>query len=227
MTIYKNLNLHISQFSTDTVIFAEVFPDIKKGKSRDRARSILEAAIESYRVNGIENTTYERIAEIAGISRPLIFKYFADYDDIFYKSVKLIRVHFQLFAVDAIKKQNHPTEKVRAYVHSTFEWLEKFPSYASGLLLYLQRCSWSERERDLNTQFTEAGRSRIEALIRLGLETGEFSCADPLVMAKQVQTVITGAVVTQLTENLQNNGDYQNDVMALCLGLCGAKPSVE
>lgn len=216
-------NLQNSYREIERVVHAELFPDLTKPKVRDRAVSILEAAIESYRVVGIENTTYERIAERAGISRPLIFKYFTDYEDIFYKSVKLIRVHFQTFAVAAIRKHKTPTEMLRAYIESTFDWIERYPSYASGLLLYLQRCSWDERNRDLNTQFAEAGRSRIAALVRLGVEAKQFNADSPDVIAKQLQTIIAGALVTAACEVHPDKRKYRREILVLCLGLVGVK----
>jgi hypothetical protein len=112
-------------------------------------------------------------------------------------------------------------------VQSTFDWLETYPSYASGLLLYLQRCSWNERDRDLNTQFTEAGRVRIAALVRLGVEAGEFHCSDPDVTAKQIQTVITGAVVTLLSEGLPEKARFHQETRDLCLKLVGLQPYSE
>ena len=219
--------LQNSQSEIDHVVYADLFPKLAKPKSRERALSILHAAIESYRECGIENTTYERIAENAKISRPLIFKYFKDYDDIFFHSVKYIRVHFQFYAVQAIGKQDQPIAMLSAYIDSTFDWIENFPSYASGLLLYLQRCSWDERNRELNTHFVETGKSRIAALIRFGVKGGQFRTRDPDTTAKQIQTIIAGAMITSACERLPDKKNYQAEILDLCLSLVDIKQRVE
>lgn len=201
--------------------FVEFLPSLTKDSSRKRALSILAATIQSYGELGIENTTYEEIAKRADISRPLLFKYFKDYEDLFYNSVKLIRVHFQQFAVEAFKEAKTPTEKMRAYVQSTFEWIDKHPDFAGVLLLYMHRCSRSARERDFNTQFSETGRMRIAGLIRLAEAQGEAKCADADAAAGLIQTVIAGAMVTSASVYNLHPTAYQKQIQDLCLNIAG------
>lgn len=222
-----NKKLQKRKFDAENVLFLEMFPELTKTKTQNRALTILEAAIRLYREEGIENTTYERIAKVAKISRPLIFQYFSDYDDLFYKAMKFIRVQFQFFAVEAIKKApNNPKDRFIAYVESTSDWCEQFPNYASGLLLYLQKSSCVDRDRDFNTQFSEAGAERIATLIEEGVAAGQFQVEDARTTAKQVQIMIAGCVVTQLTENVPNKKTYRASVLIVCLALVGSKSSV-
>lgn len=212
-----------TQSEINHVLFGDMFPQITKPKNRMRAISILHGAIENYWKKGIENTTYEDIAVRANISRPLIFKYFTDYEDIFFHAVKYIRVHFQVKAVEAMEKVNTPAEKFVAYINSTFEWVYEYPSYSSGLLLYLQKCSWDERHRELNTHFAEAGKARIAALLSYGISVGDFEVQDHSQTAKQIQTIIAGALITAACENLSNKRKYQEEIVELCCALVKIK----
>jgi AcrR family transcriptional regulator len=207
----------------DQVVFAEIFPNLKLNKGKQRAYAILLAAIQCYRERGIENTTYQDIAKKNKVSRALIFQYFKDYDDIFYHAIKLVRVRFQQHAVDAMKLKTSPTEKLRSYIQSVFSWIDKHPAFASTLLLYFHRCSSKAYDRDLNTQFTEVGQMRIAALIRAGIQTNEFKCDDPDGTAHLIQTQITGASLTRLTVNLSSPESYEKIILDHCLGLVGVK----
>jgi AcrR family transcriptional regulator len=215
-----NKNLQKSINKNDLPEFLAHWPKLS---SRKRAHSILLAAIANYASKGIENTTYDDIAKAAKISRPLIFSYFKDYEEIFYYVVKLIRSHFQDFAVAALKKQSSPTEMLSAYVTSTFQWLDQYPNHAGTLLLYLQRCARNSRDRDLNTQFHEAGQLRLAALIRLAEDKGQAKCKDPDSAARLIQTVIAGALVNSVSVTMSDKARFREQVLTLCLGVAGIK----
>lgn len=216
----KKYNLHNGLNKVDSHI---LLPLLTKEFRRRKAISILSAAIENYAELGLENTTYEAIAKRAKVSRPLIFQYFRDYEDIFYNSVKLIRVHFQEFAVKAMAHEDSPAEKLKSYVRSTFAWQEMHPAFSGTLFLYSQKCGRNERDRDLNTQFHITGRQRLVTLINAGLARKQFKCDDPEAAAEMIQAIIAGGMLTTMSVALSNKKMYQQHILELCLGLLKAK----
>lgn len=214
-------NLQKSKKSTNiqNIIYGEAFERWVKTSARLRAQSIVEAAIHCYLMYGFENSTYEKIAKKAQVTRPLIFKYFKDHEELFYYAVKLIRVHFQHFAVEALRPQKTSKDKLSAYIFSTFQWIDSHPAYASVLILYLQRCMNRPRDKDLNTQFSLAGAQRIAGLIQMGVENGEFACGNIEVQAKNIQTLIAGAFLTQVSEVLPDIRLYRQNIHDLCMSL--------
>lgn len=53
--------------------YAYLFPEVDKSRSQRRSLQIIDGAIEVFARHGVENTTDQMIAEISGVSRPLIF----------------------------------------------------------------------------------------------------------------------------------------------------------
>lgn len=222
--IKQLVTLQISNYSDDEALLKLIFPQLTKKLSRDRSATILMAAIACYAADGIEKTTYEAIARRAQVSRPLLFKYFADYDEIFYQAMNLIRLHFQRYTLSATEREASPTRKLGAYLSSAFDWMELHPDFAKGHLLYLQRCSRSQRERDLNSQVTENSRQRISALIRTSTERQGFEVRDLNLTAQRIQSVLTGAMMTLQTENIEDEMTFRADTLAVCQSFVRVKP---
>ncbi len=60
---------------------AAAAPPLRRGDARRAA--ILDAAIDEFSANGIRGASMARIASGAGVSRPALYQYFANRDDIF------------------------------------------------------------------------------------------------------------------------------------------------
>lgn len=217
-------NLQFSNDRDDEALLDQLFPQLGKKLSRDRSAGILLAAIAGYAADGIEQTTYETIAKRARVSRPLLFKYFADYDDIFHQAMHLIRLHFQRYTSAAVDREMVPARRLATYLSSAFDWMELHPEFAQGHLLNLQRCSRSSRERELNSQVCENGRQRIAALIRESTTRQGFEVRDLNSTAQRIQSVLAGAMLTLQTENVANEMALRADVLAVCQSLIRVKP---
>ena len=113
---------------------------------------------------------------------------------------------------------------LRAYVSSTFDWIRLYPFHARVWLLYLYHCSYVERDNDLNTQFVEIGRKRIEALLLLGIKQGLFNEVDVDPASKNIQTIITGALLTSVSERVPFSlAHYQKEIEQICLIIAGLR----
>ena len=58
-------------------------PNPPTGRGEARRSAILEAAIDQFSQRGVAATSMAHIAEAAGVSRPALYQYFADKDEIF------------------------------------------------------------------------------------------------------------------------------------------------
>jgi AcrR family transcriptional regulator len=144
----------------DSVIYSSLFEQ-KLSLPERRRLQIASAAIQNYVSVGLEKTTYERIAKASKISRPLIFKYFKDKEEIFTFAIKYIRANFQSLAVEAMQTRSTPTQKLEGYIDSTFQWIDDYPDHVKVWLLYYYRCGIHKKLRRLNTDLTVMGQERI------------------------------------------------------------------
>ena len=220
----ESLNLQIRNNSKDDALVRLVFPKLTKQLSRDRSVGILLAAIACYATDGIEKSTYEMIARRAQVSRPLLFKYFEDYDDIFDRAASLIRHHFQSYTSSAVENEHQPSRKLATYLTSAFDWMELHPDFARGHLLFLQRCSRSQRERDLNSEVAENARQRIATLIQSSSAAQRFEVKDLDKTARRIHSILSAGMVTLLTENIENEMAVREDMLSFCQSLIRVRP---
>jgi AcrR family transcriptional regulator len=213
----------------DNAIFKTLLLDSVGGeptKGQVRQAQILEAAIKNFATVGVENTTPDKIAKTCKISRPLVLHYFKDVEEIFQLAVKVIRAEFQRMAVVAIEKEAKPTGRLKAYVHSSLDWVDLRPLHVKVWLLFFYRCGLREADRKLNSDLVNMGHDRIAALLELGKSQGEFHFDDAMATAKMIQNVITGALICRMTEAQSPRLEsVRTETTKTCFLLAGAKVS--
>lgn len=189
----------ISGVRRNTGLETELF-EPKLGRADRAMLSIIEGAIVCYAKAGIDGVTMDEIAKSSGVSRSLVIHYFKTQREVFNLAVKHIRLEFQRLAIRSIQVADTPIAKLEAYVDSTFQWIEKHPKHARVWLLHLYGCSVGVKERALNTELSDIGQTRIVALLEAvgtaGLERSQLEWK-----AKLIQIIISGALLTALTEN--------------------------
>jgi AcrR family transcriptional regulator len=177
--------------------YAEIFPaKLTKGQARQLA--IVEAAIESYARHGIDKTTQDTIAEICGITRPLIRHYYKDLQEIFDLAVQYVRANFQRVAVEAIQRETDPSRHLPAYIDATFAWTEKYPTHVTFWLLFYYYCGIDPKRKALNSELVSVGHRRITAMLQHMPGATKKHLPGK---AKLIQALITGALLSEVTEN--------------------------
>lgn len=175
----------------EATIAIDLFEPRLSKSQRTRLR-ILEAAIACYATTGFEGATYDRIAKKAKTSRPLVMHYYPDRDELLLEAIKFVRANFQRVAIEAAKAAG-PGEALAGYVASTFDWIEKFHSHAVTWILFYYGCAIRPKWNEINTELVRIGHARISMII------GEKGLG---VRAKRIQLIITGALISALTEEL-------------------------
>jgi AcrR family transcriptional regulator len=184
-------------------LFGAIFP-LEADKAQRRKIQIVEAAIKNYVSLGVEKTTFESIAKTCRISRPLIVHYFRDKQEIYELAIRFIRANLQQLAIAEINRHESPSDQLKGYVKSVFNWAEKWPEHAKVWLLFYYNASIRENDLRAHTELAEMGHKRIQAIIITGKRDRSFRCADIEITAKMIQTQITGGFVTFLAED----GDF-------------------
>ena len=203
------------------ILFTEIYSKLTEPKSKRKAFYILEAAIQCFAKSGFDAVTLEMIAREAGVTRPLLRHYFADGNDLRTTALKYIRVLFQRLAVDAVKKENTVDGALEAYVDACFYWVEHFKAHSDVWLSFLYRCAKQKSFRDLNSAAARVGEERILSLIRQGAKNGILKMTSPEASAKALQSLITGALVTYVSENLKDRPAYKEIIKQECLRIAG------
>lgn len=190
-------------------------------KPQQQQIKIIEAAIRSYAVHGIEKTTYTSLAKMCEISRPLVHHYFPTLDSLFLLAAKYVRETLLRCATEEINQ--HPEDEMKqlkSYIDGCFRWVRLFPHQARFWMLYYYQTSHDQKARTDNSLMVKAGHLRIKKLIESGKIKKIFTFKDSLQTSKAIQILITGAIVSLLTEDDYLNLENAADLVfrhALCL----------
>ena len=198
-----------------TAVYSELFAYVPS-RAQKRMLQIVKGAIKCYASLGIEGTTYDRIAKTCKISRPLIQHYFKDRNEIFEMAMKYIRMQGQQAVVAACKDKVVPREKLAAYIEAHFNWLKKKPSHWELFKIFYYYCGSDPGARILNTQLVGMGHDRITAFLSEGAAAGDFAKDDLSRRAKDIQVLLTGALLMVSIENL-DDARFRAQIVASCL----------
>lgn len=78
----------------------------------DRIATIHAAAIEQFSIKGFSGTSMARIADAAGVSRPALYQYFRDKEDIFTSAYTAMMGEFVERALDALHESGTTAEQL-------------------------------------------------------------------------------------------------------------------
>lgn len=177
---------------------------------------IVQAAIHCFAQEGIEGATFEKIALKAGVSRPLIFKYFAEKEDLFATCVKYICSDAQIRFTQYLQNIHSPKKWLEEYLNFYFVWAEDYPDQSRMWLLFYHSCASSKKYANLNSEFVGHGTTRISAVLK---ELNPRKNLKELrLKAKLIQGLLAGAFVQLLSEN-KLPANYQKKVIEQCLSI--------
>lgn len=102
----------------------------KKLKTRNL---LIKIAGKVFHTFGYKKTTMEDIAEAAGKGKSSIYYYFKSKDEIYQSVVLKEAVIFRRTIIDAIKKAEHPSDKIKVYVLTRMNIINIYTNFHSAL----------------------------------------------------------------------------------------------
>lgn len=213
-----------SPFSPSQMEIMKSLPHLSFSKATLRQIQIIEAAIYCYAHFGVMDSTFERIAKQAKLSRPLIFHYFNDKTEIFDAAVKFARATYQQLVLEGISLGKNGKERFSLYLEYCFEWTRRYPNHIKLWGIFLHCCSTQEKYRAMNSEFSQIGLQRITALILDIEENKNLSENQALNRARNIQALITGGLVQVNAENPELVAkDFVKNLCNLAMEIATAK----
>lgn len=203
------------------------FIDVLQGPpsiSLKRKTQILEAALKLIIEHGYEGLTFDKIAKQTKLKRTLIHHYFHNKDEIVDLLIIYVRTHYQNYVVTKMKTQVGNLNILQAYIESALTWPLDFKDHIQIWLLFYYWCGIKESSKKTNTNLVQIGHQRICHLIAEGIKSNDFKINHPLEsVAKQLQVIITGAVITLSTEDssAEETKYFLQQSIDQCLSLVG------
>lgn len=143
---------------------------------------LLECALRLFAAKGYTGTSVREIIEEAGVTRPVLYYYFKNKEDLF---CHLVETHFarQYEEIDAILTHySSCRERLKALIRSAFEGAESSPETVQFLLRYFFAPPDVPMRLD-SEQLAQERFVRITALMQEGLDRGEIVGGDAASLA--------------------------------------------
>ncbi len=173
--------------------------EFKPRKGDLKKLEIIKAAVDILATKGLDNTTYEAIAQEIGTRRAHIAYHFSDKSDIFFAAVKYILATYQNETALQLKGAESGEEMLKRYVSSTFEWARKNPHQVSVMLLLYYMCTTTERFIELNTEVRLAGKKRLSYLLSK-LEGNKIKSTELDNLAATIGDLISAGIIAATTQ---------------------------
>ncbi|ETT44371.1 TetR family transcriptional regulator [Paenibacillus sp. FSL R7-269] len=157
-------------------------PRISDQQKEERRSKILNAAKLVFTAKGYEAATFKDILDETGMSRGWIYLYFQTKAEIFEALLDQQDIEHEAYLEELAARQPMIWKVIRQMYADQQADLMQMPggSFLPAFYEYFLGGSRDKQRRSLLLKRYETGLSRLEALLRTGVERGEFSPVLPL-----------------------------------------------
>lgn len=156
----------------------------------ERPRQLIEAALDVFGERGLAGARLEDIARRAGVSKGTIYLYFPNKEALF---CEMIRQTMSAGLVDTQARImagiGSPTEQLRAYVHSMWEYLRSPVFERVYRLMMGEIHNFPSLLQFFIAEVSQRSLAFAAGIVRRGIETGEFRPQDPDVAARMLHAL--------------------------------------
>lgn len=186
-----------------------------------RERTIA-AAVELFYERGYENTTLDAVAERLGVTKPFIYAYFSSKAELL-AEICGRGISSSLAAVDnALARGEGPTATLQILSESFVASVLDNQKHIAVLTREEKNLDPADYARinEKRRQFDH----RLTALLRQGVEAGEFDVADPHLASLAIGGLVSWAYVWYRPTGRLSVPSLSAEMAKLILALAGAKP---
>lgn len=165
-----------------------------------KKRKILTAALKVFSRNGYYNTKISEIAREAKMGKGTLYEYFRSKEEIFAQSFLFLFAGLEEKLMQLMKSPLTPREKLEKVIELS---LNEFIAHGEGFIEVVMDF-WAEgirnkhtekyKEIDLKSLYTEY-RNLVAAIIKEGMDSGEFKNVDPMMEASFVMALLDGLML--------------------------------
>jgi len=169
---------------------------------RFRRREILRAAREVFAESGFEDTTMDKIAERAGISKGTLYLYFKSKGDLLIQAIAEIMNTVYEMAERVLKADVSPLEKVKLWISETMNYFEQNRSF----FRVLQNISGKVHIESMEEEIKKLMRRPIEVyalvgkILEDGIKEGKLVDVSPTRLGAVLTKIIEGVLICRIND---------------------------
>jgi len=167
---------------------------MKKEKESATQRRLKRAALECIASQGFEGASVNEIVVKAGVSKPVLYYYYRNKEDIYLAILADSLADFGQRLEKVAGEDLPPMEKLVTAVKYCFAYIEDSPEKGFLILDYWARSGYRPMHEETAGGF-ERIRLLIEAIIREGIKAGDYRPGDPIRYARHLLGMIHSQIM--------------------------------
>jgi TetR/AcrR family transcriptional regulator len=166
-----------------------------RGEPEKTRAAILKSALEEFSHEGVTGARTDEIARRAGVNKALLYYYFKDKEGLYAAALEQVFSGLNERVMTVLEHASlAPRQKLLKYVEAHFDYIASSPVYPRLVQREFMRTTGKTLSPVASRILERYGKpiySKLTALIRQGVESGEFRQVDP----QQTLTSILGTIV--------------------------------
>lgn len=169
-------------------------------KGDRRVLQIIESACDLIAKDGYEALDFGALAKKCKVTRPLINHYFGTKNELFLSVVQYVGVEHQKYIIAGLSAQGAASGLLRSYLKANTLWPQDRASHSRVWMHYLALSGFQKEAKKENTRSVDHGAQRIWEILQAGAAQGLWSADQLLEKARTIQLLLTGVVISLVTE---------------------------
>lgn len=172
-------------------------------KGQETYDRIVAAAMHSYSRFGEKGTTFQSIADIAGVSQPLVARHFRNREAVLPAVIDKFLTDARKVTESAVDSVKNPRDKLREYIRISLRMFRDKPEVFKIYLLLHYYSGFMEIYRDKNSDIKRVAVERITKMIQDGISEKVFKKCNARLVAKIIHSSLVGVILSMTTEHAE------------------------
>jgi AcrR family transcriptional regulator len=168
-------------------------------RAADRPREILDAALTVFVAKGFAATKLDDVAVAAGISKGLLYRYFDNKAELFKEVIRQTLVSTIRDVGDRARASDSAVAALDVFLEQMIAVASDVRRSAIPKLVISESGSFPELAVFYLAEVIGPGLQQLTAVVRRGIETGEFRRVDPELAARSIIAPLVMAVIWRHT----------------------------
>jgi AcrR family transcriptional regulator len=192
--------------------------DLVSQLKRDR---IISAAIDLFYTQGYTQTTLDQVAKSLGVTKPFIYQYFGSKNDVLAEICSRAIKDAHETINRALSQKGTPTEKLKVIVRDFT--LHVLNNQANAIIYSREETELAPEDREMINHLRREFDRRLVALLREGLEEGDFVIKDIRLTSLVIASVVGWSPVWFRSGGRLTKEEAAEEIAALVLMMLGVR----
>jgi AcrR family transcriptional regulator len=155
---------------------------VPKKNSNETRDALLQHSMELFAKKGYEGTSIREIIEMAGVSRPVVYYYFENKEDLFCQIVESLFAESEKNLTRIYDSHDTCRQRLSAIIHNSFEKAQRQPESVRFLMRYYLAPPNSDMRVDKEA-FVQKRAAVLTKIMKDGIQEGAVSGNDAVTLS--------------------------------------------